>query len=546
LPLLSRIPLPLAAGLRQRLFAPTPPAILAGPVLRLDYGSGKNGGAEAVSPGGEATLYGEARLPVFSDCLFQYLLVSVPEGWVVPGRGLLSREGVATGIFGPDGEDRVREIFPPQEAENRYLLLRFIPSGPPGLDGFLHFTYVNGAVIAYDPGTGAATFTIILQSSRLETRETVPVAARGLSLRRSGKGQKAGLLSTERSEIAVAVAAGSPAVQKEAYLGVDYRESGESLSRETLPSGAQESAFTPEGAREKDGIRMDFPALGRGDRVIGLTFQAPDRERGGVFYDGAPLCADSEGRIVLGGDFFQPAKISFRAAGAWKGIVRLGFIAVVRHEPSGAEREVPGSVIFPSVSRKKTPQPPAAPAAWAQLHFPAPDPSLFRELAEEGTEESAADAWSAFTPLSLSDCLAQEAEDIGADLLPRRAYLQEYRAFSGMLADKVVPGEVFRTEYSAPAGFRLGGLEFDPASLLDPEEDSIPLPVVAAYAVPLGSFLPGGGVFGGFGAGFPYTGEGETDLPPAEADGLLWLGGNGPALRGDFLVEDGELDFYEH
>jgi hypothetical protein len=494
------------------------------------------------------TLYGEAVLSSSPACAFQYLLLSVPEGWVVPGRGLLSREGVAAGIFGRDEEERAGEIFLPEEEGNRYLLLRFIPSGPPGVDGFLHFTYVNGAVIAYDPKTGAATFTIILQTSWLESRGAVPVTARGLSLIRSDKGGRGreSLLSTQRAEISIAMAQGTPAARRVPPLRAEYWASGE--GPEPIPAGARipGAASAPEDGRGKDGIRMDFPALGRGDRVIGLTFRTPDRDKGRILYNGAPVPADPGGAVTLGGDFFQPAKISFRAAGSWKGIVRLGFIAIVRHEPTGAEREVPGAVTFISASRKgrakKSAGGKTAKAAGAQIFCPAPDPSLFAEIAEGGTAESA-DVWSAFSRLTLSDCLAQTAEDLDVDLLPRRAYLQEYRVFSGNLADQAVPWEVLRTEDSAPAGFRMGGLEQDLASLLGPEGDFIPLPVVRAYAMPLGSFLPGGGVFGGLGAEFSPVGEDEAVFPSLEEDSRMWSGGNEPPLRGDFLMEDGDLDF---
>jgi hypothetical protein len=516
---------------------------LAGPALRLDYGLG--GGEQAALPGGKVTLYGEARFPVSASCDFQYLLLSVPEGWVVPGRGLLSREGVAKGVFGQYGDERIEEIFPAQEEDDRYLLLRFIPNGPAGLDGFLHFNYVDGAALAYDPKTGAATFTVILQISRLESRLSVPVAARGLSLCRRDKGTGQSLFSTEKTGLAVAVAAESPAAGQEAFLEIAYLD--KEAAEEFFPTGAREAADFREDREEgilpeQDGVLMDFPALGRGDRVIALTFPAPDREKGGVFYDGVPASAEADGTIALGGEFFQPGKISFRAANAWSGLVRLGFIAVVRHDPSGAERELTGSVSFLSASRKKTALTRAAGSLERQPFFPVSDPSLFRELPREGEQESGPEVWSAFTLLSLSDCLAQDAEDISADLLPRRAYLQEYRIFSGTLAEEVVPLDVFGTEYSAPAGFRLNGLEFDPASLLGQDEDYLPLPVVAAYAPALGSFLPGGGVFGGFGAGFWPAEEQETP-PLSDEEGLrVWFGGQGTTLRGDFLLRDSEID----
>jgi hypothetical protein len=478
-------------------------------------------------------------------CSFHYLLVSVPDGWTVPGRKLLSREGVAGGIFGQDGEDRAGETRLP-EGQGNHLLLRFLPSGPPGRDGFLHFTYVNGAVIGYDPKTGAATFTVILQASLLASPGFFPVTVRALSLCRPEKRGESRLLATESSEIAVAVAAGAPDAQNRDLLEIDYRESGEDPAPDLFPT--REQGPSSPGKPEKDGISMDFPALGRGDRVIGLTCRAPDPDKGRVRYDGAPVPANPEGLLSLGGDLFQPGKISFRAVNSWKGAVRLGFIALVRHEPSGAEREVPGSVTFLTASGGKAPRPPGTPEKRAEHsaaaeRFGPPGPPVFEELAPEGTEESAADVWSAFSRLTLSDCLAHEAQDIDLDLLPRRAYLQEYRVFSGTLADEVVPRDLFRTEDSAPAGFRLGGLEFNAAALLDLDEDFVPLPLVTAYSVPLGSFLPGGGVFGGFDAGFfPAREEPAPLLSPWAGRGV---GGEQAANWEDLLTEDDGLDFIQ-
>jgi hypothetical protein len=145
--------------------------------------------------------------------------------------------------------------------------------------------------------------------------------------------------------------------------------------------------------------------------------------------------------------------------------------------------------------------------------------------------------------LSLSDCLAQGAEDIDVDLLPRRTYLQKYRPFAGTMADEVVPGRIFLTEDSAPAGFRIGGLEYSPSALLDLGEEFLPLPVVKAYAMPLGSFLPGGGVFGGFGAGFSPAEEETTLYLSDEAGGRARFDEGAPVIWEDLLTEGDGLDF---
>ncbi|MDR2668802.1 MAG: hypothetical protein LBC14_02470, partial [Desulfovibrio sp.] len=99
-------------------------------------------------------------------------------------------------------------------------------------------------------------------------------------------------------------------------------------------------------ARHNPAAGLDFPPLVKGDRVTRLRFRAPDPDKGRISYRGTPVDADADGVVDVGGEDFDPARISFSPSGHWTGTVRLTFVAAIKNFFTKEEREAAGSVCF--------------------------------------------------------------------------------------------------------------------------------------------------------------------------------------------------------
>jgi predicted Zn finger-like uncharacterized protein len=328
------------------------------------------------------------------------LIISLPRGWSIPGRGALSDRDLpapALPVEGVELRSRVDSLlsdnagaelpFPcmhaaadladTARARHRHVVLKFNPALPAASDGLLHFSFPPDGSIDYAPANGKADFRLTLippekggKAHILFHSFAVPSPgrhsgirpqtqlSRGVSLEirapesphRAGANTQA-VVNSIRTEIL-----GREATSEAVSLSREATSEAVSLGREAtseatlLDKEAAAAAITLDGNAaplpSNPGASMDFPPLGKGDMVIGLRFQAPDPSKGRILHQGKPVAANPDGMVTLSGDDFDPARIAFSPTGDWEGTVRVAFAATVKNFYSKEERESSGTVRF--------------------------------------------------------------------------------------------------------------------------------------------------------------------------------------------------------
>ncbi|MDR2125188.1 MAG: hypothetical protein LBP38_09475 [Desulfovibrio sp.] len=294
------------------------------------------------------------------------LIISLPRGWSIPGRGVFSDRDMPADL--PiDGADLRRsaggllsgnagavlpfpcmhaaaELTGPARSDHRHVVLKFNPALPAAPDGLLHFSFPPDCRIDYAPAHGKADFRLMLippekggKARILFHSFAVPAPDRHSGIRPQTRLSRGAFLE-------IHTAGDSRRADARAGAAVNGIRT-EIINEE--PAAAADTGDGNTASRPRNpGASMDFPALGNGDAITGLRFQAPDPSRGRIVYRGEPVAADADGTVSLGGDDFDPAGIAFSPAGEWEGTVRVAFAATIKNFYSKEERETHGTVRF--------------------------------------------------------------------------------------------------------------------------------------------------------------------------------------------------------
>jgi predicted Zn finger-like uncharacterized protein len=329
------------------------------------------------TPGRAIVAAGYALFPHADRDMFG-LIISLPRGWSIPGRGALSDRDLPAPALPVEGDElrsRVDSLlsdnagaelpFPcmhaaadladTARARHRHVVLKFNPALPAAPDGLLHFSFPPDGSIDYAPARGKADFRLTLippekggKAHILFHSFAVPSPGRHSGIRRQTQLSRGAFLEIHAPE-------------SSRRAGANTQAAVNSIRTEILDKEAAAKAVTPgkETAAEagtldgnaaspppNPGASMDFPPLGKGDMVTGLRFQAPDPSKGRILHQGEPVAANPDGMVTLSGDDFDPARIAFSPTGDWEGTVRVAFAATIKNFYSKEERESPGTVRF--------------------------------------------------------------------------------------------------------------------------------------------------------------------------------------------------------
>jgi hypothetical protein len=355
----------------RRLSPPVPHSVAADPDRTLHAVAERCADNLAGDPGdglagsgvnGETYVAGHALFPC-KGCDLCGLVVTLPKGWSIPGRGLLSdddlpadfpisaaelRRSVKAVLSGPDSlalfpcMHATAELADTIQAGHYHVTLKFDPTLPAATDGLLHFSFPPECGIDYAPATGKADFrlTLIPPEHANDARILFHSFAAKTPDRQTG--------IRRRTLLSYGAFLDVPASSCRDNDGTGTAR--KSLRTEILNGNPPADAgFRVDGAarpRRAPAAGMDFPPLLKGDRVIRLRFRAPDPDRGRISYRGRPVDANADGVVDLGGEDFDPACVSFSPVGHWTGTVRLIFAATVKNFFSKEEREAIGTVCF--------------------------------------------------------------------------------------------------------------------------------------------------------------------------------------------------------
>ncbi|MDR2669915.1 MAG: zinc-ribbon domain-containing protein, partial [Desulfovibrio sp.] len=322
------------------------------------------------TPGRSIIAAGYALFPHAGRDMFG-LIISLPRGWSIPGRGALSdRDLPAPALPVESGEFRRRvdsllscnadaeRLFPcmhaaadlagAARARHRHVVLKFNPALPAAPDGLLHFSFPPDGRIDYAPAHGKADFRLTLvppekggKAHILFHSFAVPSPGRHSGIRRQTQLSHGASLEIHAPESPRRDGANTRA----AVNGIRTEIFGKETAMEaaTLDGNAAPLPRNP-------GASMDFPPLSKGDMVTGLRFQAPDPSKGRIVHRGKPVAVTPDGIVTLSGDDFDPAGIAFSPTGDWEGTVRVDFAATIKNFYSKEERESPGTVRFTVVA----------------------------------------------------------------------------------------------------------------------------------------------------------------------------------------------------
>jgi hypothetical protein len=326
--------------------------------------------------GGAIVAAGHALFP-HAGCDILGLIISLPRGWSIPGRGAFSDQYLPAAVLPIKGADlrcRVADLladnagtdlpFPCMHAAAdladaaraglRHVVLKFNPALPAAPDGLLHFSFPPACSIDYTPAHCKADFRLTLVPPETGGKARIlfhsfaaPTLDAHSGIRRQTHLSRGAFLEIYATESPLRAAAHAEAavirIRTEIVSNESAADAGAGKGT-AEDAGARESNAAP--PRRNPGVSMDFPSLGKGDVVTGLRFQAPDPSKGRIFYRGEPVAADADGIVTLRGDDFDPARIAFTPTGEWEGTVHVAFAATVENFHTKEERESPGTVTF--------------------------------------------------------------------------------------------------------------------------------------------------------------------------------------------------------